>query len=138
LHVIDSKNKLLEYFECDSVVCCTEYVGCNITTNGKSVMSTEPVLVQSLVNEFEMVNKNYMTPAPAGKFLEYTENTEGIIQFEMIKYQAGVGKLLYLSCWSRTEISNIVRKLASLFAPCPESTCESYGKGNGLLLGYKK
>jgi hypothetical protein len=32
----------------------------------------------------------------AGKSLQYTENAEEIKKIEMKKYQAGVGKLLYL------------------------------------------
>jgi hypothetical protein len=75
-------------------------------------MITQPVLVQSLVDEFDAVNNNYSTPAPAGKSLQYTENAEEIKKVEIKKYQAGVGKLLYLSRWSRPDISNIVRELA--------------------------
>jgi hypothetical protein len=46
-------------------------------------MITQPVLVQSLVNEFNVLNNSYMTPAPAGKLLQYTENAEEFKRVEM-------------------------------------------------------
>jgi hypothetical protein len=75
--------KLMEYFECDDVGYCTEYVGCKITNIGKSVMFTQPVLVQSLVNEYDAVNNEYMTLAMTGKSLQYTGNAEEIQKIEM-------------------------------------------------------
>jgi hypothetical protein len=62
-------------------------------------MITQPVLVQSLLNEFDAINNNYSTPAPAGKLLQHTENAKEIKKIEMNKYQAGIGKLLYLLHW---------------------------------------
>jgi hypothetical protein len=81
--VIKSKSKLMEYFEFDDVGYCTEYVGCNITNIGKSVMFTQPVLVQSLVDEFDAANNEYMTPAGARKSLQYIENAEEIKKIEI-------------------------------------------------------
>jgi hypothetical protein len=47
---------LMEYFDCDNLGFCTEYVGFKITNISKSVMLTQSVLVQSLVDEFDAVN----------------------------------------------------------------------------------
>jgi hypothetical protein len=59
-------------------------------------MFIQPVLGKSFVNEFDAVSDEYMKPATAGMSLQYTENPVEIKKIEIKKYQAGVGKLLYL------------------------------------------
>jgi 2-phosphoglycerate kinase len=61
----------------------TEHVGCKITNIVKSVMFTQPVLVQSLVDVFDAVNNEYMIPATARKSLQYKEKAEEIKKIEM-------------------------------------------------------
>jgi hypothetical protein len=54
--VIASKNKMIEFFNYDDVRYCTEYDECKITNIGKSIVFTQPILMQSLVDEFDAVN----------------------------------------------------------------------------------
>jgi hypothetical protein len=74
---------LIEYFKCDDVGYCTGYVGYKITNIDKSIIFNQPLLVQSLVDEFNAVNNDHMTPAMAGESLLYTENAEEIKKIEM-------------------------------------------------------
>jgi hypothetical protein len=69
---------------------------------------TQPFLVKSLVDEFSAGSKRVSTPAPAGQCLQSESAEDVVSKSEKKKYQAGVGKLLYLTRWSRPEIGTSV------------------------------
>jgi hypothetical protein len=50
--VIESKNALMEYSECDYIGYAEEHVGCRITIKGKDAKFLQSVLLRSLVDEF--------------------------------------------------------------------------------------
>jgi hypothetical protein len=77
------------------------------------------VLIQSLIDEFGAGKKLVSTPAPAGQTLQAGNVEDELCDHIKRKYQAGVGKLLYLARWSRPEIGNAVREL-SRFASRPQ------------------
>jgi Reverse transcriptase (RNA-dependent DNA polymerase) len=110
-NVINTKTKLMEYFECDNVRFSNEYVGCKIELNNGKVKFTQPVLLRSLVDEFNARDKGYQTPAASGQTLQPGNKEDEVTTSKMRKYQTGVGKLLYLSQWSRPDIINMVREL---------------------------
>eukprot|EP00957_Ditylum_brightwellii_P026963 2038523-Ditylum_brightwellii.AAC.1 len=62
-------------FECDDVGEVNEYVGCKIERDkkDKSFIFTQPILIQSFNDEFELSNKHPKTPAEAGTTLVKTD-----------------------------------------------------------------
>ena len=93
-----------------------DYIGCKITIDHeeRSVKFTQPVLVQSLNDEFEDIPQgvNPMTPARPGNILTKCEESEKLSPEMHLRYRTGVGKLLYLVKNSRPDIANAVRELA--------------------------
>ncbi len=96
-----------------------EYVGCKIERSTKeSLKMTQPVLIQSFRDKFEIENiDTYETPgAPGNKVLTPVENDgEEVDANTQTKFRSGVGKLLHLMRWwssSRPEVYNSVRDLS--------------------------
>jgi len=110
--VIEAKRQIMEFFECDDVGYCNEYVGCVIKNSGKSISFTQPVLIRSFTDEFDADETKIKTPVSSGITLQFNQNAPIVNAVQLKKYQAGIGKLLYLARWSRPDISNIVRELA--------------------------
>ena len=52
-----SKNEFLKHFDCDDIGEFTEYVGCKIDRNKHSIKFTQPVLLQSFKDKFELPNE---------------------------------------------------------------------------------
>jgi hypothetical protein len=87
-----------------------EYIGCKIDRKPGQLKVSQPVLLQSLIDEFDLPDDNYpSTPAEPGSILM---SGEMITMTEQSKYRSGVGKLLYLMRWSRPDIMNSVRELS--------------------------
>jgi hypothetical protein len=63
-----------------------------------------PILVKCLVDEFGYGFKHVSTPAPASRCLQAGNDEDIISEREKKRYQAGVGKLLYLIQWLRPEV----------------------------------
>jgi Reverse transcriptase (RNA-dependent DNA polymerase) len=112
--VVSAKDEIKTYFECDDLGFAEEYVGCKIGIDHDNgvVKFRHPVLIRSLVDEFKAGNRKVTTPATAGQSLQAGEVQDELVNEEKQKYQAGVGKLLYLARWSKPEINNAVRKLS--------------------------
>jgi hypothetical protein len=91
-----------------------EYIGCkiDINKNESTLQITQPVLLQSFVDEFKLPKSNPVTPAAAGETLHADEEVKLLDDAGHSKYQSGVGKLLHLAKWSRVEMLNWVRKLS--------------------------
>ena len=88
-------------------------LGAKIERNENSIRFTQPVLVQSFTDEFEVSGKKKMTPAEAGQVLVKNTDPKNVVSKERRHYyRSGVGKLLHLTRWSRPEIQNSVRKVA--------------------------
>ncbi len=99
--VSETNQKLLGQFDCKKCVKLEEYMGCKITQMGKySLRFTQPVLIQSLPNEFELPNGWYTTPATAGNVLTRCEEEEMIESQQQTTYQSGTGKLMYMMQYS--------------------------------------
>jgi hypothetical protein len=89
-----------------------EYIGKKIEI-GKNIMkSTQPVLLRSFIDEFD-VNKSVemSLPAKAGQVVVKVEEKDVMSDVMKTKYCSGIGKLRYLETWLRTDILNVVREV---------------------------
>ena len=117
--VLAGREAVKKHFRLDEVGKLEEYVGCKVEYNPEQgwMKLTQPVLIQSFTDEFELPNGDYESPATAGTVLqkqELTLNEEG-----HSLYRKGVGKLIHLAKYSRPEICNAVRELSRFgSAPC--------------------
>ena len=88
--------------DCNDMGTMVEYIGTKIDIDNKKHKwkMTQPVLVQSLRDEFVSENPNNCpeTPAPAGMHL--MASGQPLSPEQQTKYRSGVGKLLYLTKWS--------------------------------------
>jgi hypothetical protein len=73
---------------------------------------TQPVLLQSYSDEFDLPSREYLTPAAAGSVLTVVEAGKELSGTMQTKYRSGVGKLMHMMQYSRPEIYNSVRDLA--------------------------
>ena len=110
--VFENKEKLKQLFDCDDVGELKEYVGCKVewNTEKRSIKFTQPVLLQSYEDEFELPKGTFKTPAEPGKVLEECVENHEIDDERQSKYRSAVGKLLHMMRWSRPEIWNSVRE----------------------------
>jgi hypothetical protein len=46
----------MTHFKCDNVGVMTEFIGCKVERNNDSIKLTQPVLLQSFVDEFDLSN----------------------------------------------------------------------------------
>jgi hypothetical protein len=114
---VEHKKELLKgHFKCDDVCRVKDYIGCklDISTDGQSLIMTEPVLVQSLTDKFKDIpqGKDPLVPATPGNILMKCENSDKLNPKKHSRYQTGVGKLLYLAKHTRPDIANTVRELS--------------------------
>ena len=110
-----------------------EYLSCCIVETkeeGKLTM-IQPHLLTRLTQKFgEEIKgmRKYLTPGtPRFKILKSTNDIEVLDNEHQTKYRSGVGMLLYLTKYSRPDISNIVRELSK----CMDSA--SWGSYQELL-----
>ena len=105
------KEKLMQKLDCEDEEQLNEYVGVKIERKQDRLKLTQPVLVQSLQDEFDIPEKTpYALPAPNGK--ELISEDELLNEDEKKIYRSGVGKLLFLMRYSRPDILNAVRELS--------------------------
>ena len=79
-----------------------EYVGCKVEQNKNdgSIKFTQPVLLQSYKDEFELSNKKPLTPAEAGSVLMKAAKNDAVGKKQHTYFRSGVGKLLHMARWS--------------------------------------
>ena len=115
-NVNDSKNEMSRRFDCDDVGEVKEYLGCKVDVeiNNSALKLTQPVLLQSFKDEFDLPNSGRVQNvlAVAGSVLspEVTDE-EALGDKEHGEYRTAVGKLLHVCRWSRPEIWNAIREL---------------------------
>jgi len=106
-----TKNEFAKRFDTVDVGDLSEYIGCKITPTANGFKITQPILIQSFVDEFGIVESNHTTPAVPGQVLVNCDINQQVNPALQAKFRTGVGKLLYLQRWSRPDISNAVREL---------------------------
>ena len=112
--VEQSKNDMMKLFDCDDIGELKEYVGCKVEYNKikKTLKMTQPVMVQSFIDEFGVKTDGMKprTPAIPGEVLMPGDDRNNLSYKEQKKYRSGVGKLLHMMRWSRPDIMNAVRE----------------------------
>jgi hypothetical protein len=141
--VVTSREKLKKHFELDEVGPLQEYIGCKVEYNRDEgyIHLTQPVLCQSLEDEFELPEREYETPAVAKEVLRKGEVI--LNEKDHRNYRKGVGKIIHLAKYARPELCNATREL-SRFGGAPTISHEKAlyrcmkhvtgTKGRGLLL----
>ena len=106
-----AKKEMMERFECDDVGDIVEYVGCKIDIDkeNQTLKFTQPVLLQSYEDEFELPTAVPKTPATPGSVLLKGDG-EPMSDKKQTKYRSGVGKLLHMMRWSKPSIYNATRE----------------------------
>ena len=107
--VSDAKSRLFKHFKCDDVGEANEYIGNKVDQKDGTLKLTQPVLLQSFQDEFELPHERPMTPASAGTVLQ-----PGTVSLEpelQTKYQRACGKLIHLMKWSRPDCLNSIQDL---------------------------
>jgi hypothetical protein len=99
----EGRKCLKKHFDLDEVGEVKEYVGCKVDYDReKRVLKlSQPVLVQSFEDEFELPSEEFVTPAAPGESLCKGEPVLGPIEHG--KYRKGVGKLIHLAKYSRAD-----------------------------------
>ena len=107
------RTKMGHLFDCDDIGPLEEYIGTKVDVEPGKIKLTQPVLLQSFVDEFgAKANKSIVVPAIPGKALRKCEEGEALSATQHKRYRSGVGKLNYLGRWSRPDILNQVRELS--------------------------
>ena len=117
--VILEKKKMTGRLKCDDLGEMKEYVGCKIDykRESQSCKFTQPVLLQSLDDEFELPNENPTTPAAADTVLQQAAGDATVTPKRQSTYRSGVGKMLHVMRWSRPDTLNATREV-SRFLHC--------------------
>jgi hypothetical protein len=128
-HVVDTaKENMMKQFDCEDVGDLQEYIGCKleIDKKNKTAKLTQPVLLQSLRDEFVIHEGTVDIPATAGTILTYKhEGAQYLKPSKQKEFRSGVGKLLHLAKWSRPEIKNAVRELTRGMTQATEESFKS-------------
>jgi hypothetical protein len=109
--VEESKSEMKKLFECEDVGDFDEYVGCKISRD-EGFKFTQPVMLQSFKDEFDLPEREQKVPALAGVTLTKATDENELSPAETTYFRKGVGKLLHMTRWSRPEVGNSVRDMA--------------------------
>jgi hypothetical protein len=106
-----TKKELFKHFDCDDTGEMKEYVGNKVERKNGALKLTQPILLQSFTDEFDIDRDlKVKNPAVPGTVLHPTENK--LSNEDQFTFRSGTGKLLHLMKWSRPEIGNAVRELS--------------------------
>jgi hypothetical protein len=111
---VSEKKKMTGRLKCDDLGEMKEYVGCKIDykRESQSCKFTQPVLLQSLNDEFELPNENPTTPAAADTVLQQAAGDATLTPKRQSTYRSGVGKMLHVMRWSRPDTLNATREVS--------------------------
>lgn len=118
--VEESRAELNELFECDDIGDMNEYVGCKVDRSDGSFKLTQPVMIQSFGDEFEIgdVRATETPGAPGTILMPVDDDSAAVDEKWQTKFRSGLGKLLHMMRWSRPEIYNSVRDLSRHAQKC--------------------
>ena len=85
---------------------------CKIDCENRPLNFTQPVMVQSFKDEFDMTNRVQITTIYPGTKLVKAEEYGKVSQNRTTYFRRGVGKLLHMMSLSRPEMYNSVRDLS--------------------------
>ena len=108
-----AKKQLMNRFDYDKIGELTKYIGCKIDRGEGWMKLTQPVLLQSFEDEFDLLEvKTPNTPAAPSEVLHSGTEMSMLNKMMQTKYRSGTGKLLHLMKWSRPNVLNSVRELS--------------------------
>jgi hypothetical protein len=107
-----TKKDIMERFDCKDCGDIEEYMGCKIVRMKILLKFTQPELMQSYNDEFELAKKSYRTPAPAGLVLEAGKKEEALSPAMQKKFCSGMGKAMNAMQYSKPETHNAVQDLS--------------------------
>jgi hypothetical protein len=102
---------IMERFDC-KVCGYQEYVGCKIERTENSLKFTQPVLVQSYSDEFELPTRIHKTPAQIVSVLVADKKVEALSLAMQKKYCSGAGKAVHAMKYSKPETYNALQDLS--------------------------
>jgi hypothetical protein len=104
----------IQRVDCEDCGRLEEYVGNKIKYLGEdAIWFTQPVLLQSFNDKFELPTRCYYTPAQPGTVLRKTdEDALTLSAKEQLTLRSGIGKLMYIMQFWRPYIALPVRDLA--------------------------
>ena len=108
----ETENELQERFECTDEGEFNEYIGCKVEKGEDYLKLTQPVLYQSLEDEFNLPERKVTTPALAGAILMSCAEDQTVAAKLHRYFRSGVGKLIHVAQWTKPECSNAVRECA--------------------------
>jgi 5'-3' exoribonuclease 2 len=116
--VLRTKGMITSHLKCDDLGPMKEYVGYKVDIDWAilSAKFTQPVLLQSFVDEFQAKPVGHSTPAIPGSTLQATTSNSSLNANDLSKYHSGVGKLLHLMRWSRPDILNATREVSQFMS----------------------
>ena len=93
-----------------------DYLGCEIKFDDKGAIIHQPHIIKKLENKFEKLVREKKTrslpSAPGSIVVREFEDSDMLNKENQKLYQSGVGILLYLSKYTRPDISNGIRELS--------------------------
>ena len=111
--VEESRAEMNQLFECNDIGDIDEYVGCKIDKSESGIRFTQPVMLQSFEDEFNLENvRETVTPADPGSTLPKVDDDTDVDPKLQTYFRSGVGKLLHMMRWSRPDVYNAVRDLS--------------------------
>ena len=108
-HVMkDEGKKLVKEVEIEDVGELKEFVGCEIEIDKseQSAKFTQPVMIQSFLDEFGAGKKEQVTPAEPSTVLKRPESGKILVNKDQSKYGSGIKKMMHIMRWSRPDIYN--------------------------------
>jgi hypothetical protein len=123
--IVSKKAKLSETFEIDDIGPMNEFVGCKIEHDREAgtMKFTQPILIQSFENEFELPTKTTGgTPAAPGTTLMAHKDEQMLTPDQQSQFRKAIGKLWYLARMSRHDLLHAVRDLSKYNAGAWMST----------------
>ncbi len=107
-----AKKDLMERFDCKDCGDLDKYVGCKVVRTENLLKFTQPVLMQSYSNKFELPTRSYKTPAQAGSVLEAGKKDEALSSAMQKMYCLGTGKAMHAMQYSKPETYNAIQDLS--------------------------
>jgi hypothetical protein len=91
-NVMRYKDEIKNWMECEDVGLLNEYIRCKVNqdVDGWSVKLTQPVLIRSFQDEFELRDFKFTIPVPPGEELASGDHSDPLPQTGQTKYQSGV------------------------------------------------
>jgi hypothetical protein len=99
-----------------------EFVGYKIeyNTEKRSLKITQPVLLQSFEDEFNVASGHEVPKTPGIPYKALQLGAEPILEGEWNTYfRSGIGKLMHMRRWSRSELANALRDLSDTTLTVP-------------------